>query len=263
MIYQLFVSINGIKVKHIIKNELKTYMDKRIRAVMKERAVKIKKQLEEQNYQSKDNNEIVRGDSLKPDIIRRIEKFDPDDEFNHYLDHIKDDTFINTYYQFLTLKEPNEIAARIERVADRLQAKTTFSPVQHVTIIRAAVTFDKEQVEDDIIIAVKQFVYDGEDSKQENNENENENENENDNNNNNNDDVKQNDNNINNVNNVDNVDNINNNNKNIDNSNKIRYIVKFKRLQGDTASYKHVVEEFYNAIEILDVMDLSEFILSD
>jgi len=209
--------------------EIKKYMEKRIRLVMKERALKVKKQAEEQHLTSVSKNYIVRGDNLKSEIQKRVETLDPNNEFNKYLDHLKDDTFVNTYYRFLTFKKPNEVAARIERIADRLHSEITFAPSQHIIMIRSTVTFDNDTSEEDIVIAVKQFIYDGTDSQ------------ENANNNNNNDDTKE---------------SINNQDINVNEN--LRYIVAFKRLKGSPITYQQVVEQFYNADDIVDIMDTAD-----
>jgi len=209
--------------------EIKKYMEKRIRLVMKERALKVKKQAEEQHLTSVSKNYIVRGDNLKSEIQKRVETLDPNNEFNKYLDHLKDDTFVNTYYRFLTFKKPNEVAARIERIADRLHSEITFAPSQHIIMIRSTVTFDNDTSEEDIVIAVKQFIYDGTDSQ------------ENANNNNNNDDTKE-----------------SINNQDINANENLRYIVAFKRLKGSPITYQQVVEQFYNADDIVDIMDTAD-----
>jgi len=214
------------KGKVLDKNEIKVYMDKRIRSVMKERALKVKQQLNEQNLQSK--SYIVRGDNLKPAILKRVEKLDPNNEFNEYLDHINDDTFILTYYRFLTVKQPNEVAARVEHVASRLQSTVTFAPAQHLTMIRAIVTYDSE--EDDVLIAVKQFVYNGPEPQDKSDDVDNDS----------NDDIKQN-------------DKVNNEPKE-----ETVYLVAFKRLKGTPVSYKRIVEEYYNAPEIVEIMETKD-----
>jgi len=211
--------------KMLNKNELKAYMDKRIRTVMKERAQKIKQQLNEQKAGSTEKHDLVRGERQNA-IAKRIEEVDPDNLFNQDLDNLQDDTFINTYYQFLTKSTPNEVAVRIERVATQKLLKTTFSPSQHLILIRASVIVN--QAEDDVIIAVKQFIFDGQ--KQTNIDN---------------DDTKQIDSNV----------NIDTNT----NDSKKQYIVSFKRLKGDPLNYKHVVEQLYIHEDIIEVMDVEDF----
>jgi len=214
------------KGKMFNKNELKSYMDKRIRTVMKERAQKIKQQLNDQKAKSKDAYPL-RGD-VKNAIAKRVEEVDPNNLFNQDLDSLTDDTFINTYYQFLTKIPPNEIAVRIERVATQKLLKTTFAPSQHLILIRASVIVN--QAEDDVIIAVKQFIWDTP-NKDETNDNDNE--------------VKQNDSNV----------NINTNATNNSTNEKKQYIVSFKRLKGESLNYRHVVEQFFSHEDVIEVMD--------
>jgi len=217
------------KGKMLDQKELKSYMDKRIRTVMKERAQKIKQQLNDQKAKSKDKYD-TRGD-VKTAVETRVQEMDPDNLFNQDLDYFKDDTFISTYYQFLTKTSPNEVAVRIERIATQQLLKVSFAPSQHLMLIRASVTIN--QAEDDVIIAVKQFLFDGTNNKETDA--------------NNNDDTKQPDNDV----------DINNNN-NVTNNAKTRYIVAFKRLKGESLNYRHVVEQFYNHENIVEIMDTED-----
>jgi len=220
------------KGKMLNKNELKSYMEKRIRTVMKERAQKIKQQLNDQKAKSKDKYDL-RGE-VKTAVAKRIEEVDPDNLFNQDLDSLNDDTFINTYYQFLTKSSPNEVAVRIERVATQQLLKTTFSPSQHLIMIRASVVVD--QGEDDVIVAVKQFIFNDVNNKESNT--------------NNNDETKQ-------------PDNANADSNDTDNKNaKTKYVVAFKRLKGEPLNYRHVVEQFYNHEDIIEIMDTEDIELS-
>merc|ERR1711920_1043497 len=87
-------------------------------------------------------------------------------EFEKYVDHVKDDLFVNTFYQFFTYAPPAEIAARLERVADRNGAKITISPQNNITLIRCAVAFDDKGGDEDVIFACKQFLIDDADYKE-------------------------------------------------------------------------------------------------
>jgi len=228
---------------------------------LRERALKVKKQLEEEDLTSTSqvHNDIVRGDNLKPIIQRRIEKIDPKNEFNQNVDNFDDDSFINCYYQFFTTAKPNELAVRLERVADRQRATTTIDPSQPVVLIRCAVAFgdakneQNDKNEDDVIIAVKQFIVNDEDSKDNNN-----------NNNNNNDNVNSNNINHNNADNhIKDINNDHNINSNNNNAQKTQYLVVFKRLKGDSKSYRTAVEQYYYAIEIMEIMDIDDISLLD
>jgi len=221
------------KGKVLNKNDLKSYMDKRIRTVMKERAQKVKQQLNDQKLNSKAKYPL-RGD-VKDAIAKRVEELDPDNLFNQNLDYLTDDTFITTYYQFLTKAPPNEVAVRIERVAAQQCLKTTFAPSQHLILIRASVVV--EDAEDDVIIAVKQFIFDRPNKDSDIN---------------NNDDTKQSDNNV----------DVNANdtlNKNISDNENPQYVVAFKRLKGEPLNYRHVVEQFYTHEDVIEVMDTEDF----
>merc|ERR1711920_981730 len=88
-------------------------------------------------------------------------------EFEKYVDHVKDDLFVNTFYQFFTYAPPAEIAARLERVADRNGAKITISPQNNITLIRCAVAFDDKGGDEDVIFACKQFLIDDADYQEE------------------------------------------------------------------------------------------------
>merc|ERR1719216_750600 len=147
--------------------ELKAYLQTRVRTVVKERAQKIKKQLEEQGVSSVDK--FVKRDptgQTKSPMQIRAEEIDPKQEFEKYVDHVKDDLFVNTFYQFFTYAPPAEIAARLERVADRNGAKITISPQNNITLIRCAVAFDDKGGDEDVIFACKQFLIDDADYKE-------------------------------------------------------------------------------------------------
>merc|ERR1712154_717606 len=112
----------------------------RVRTVVKERAQKIKKQLEEQGVSSVDK--FVKRDptgQTKSPMQIRADEIDPKQEFEKY---VKDDLFVNTFYQFFTYAPPAEIAARIERIANRAGAKVTVSPKNNITLVRCAVAFN-------------------------------------------------------------------------------------------------------------------------
>merc|ERR1712107_901762 len=96
----------------------------------------------------------------------RADEIDPKQEFEKYVDHVKDDLFVNTFYQFFTYAPPAEIAARLERVADRNGAKITISPQNNITPIRCAVAFDDKGGDEDVIFACKQFLIDDADYKE-------------------------------------------------------------------------------------------------
>merc|ERR1719266_1228278 len=129
--------------------------------VVKERAQKIKKQLEEHGVSSVDK--FVKRDptgQTKSPMQIRVDEIDPKQEFEKYVDHVKDDLFVNTFYQFFTYAPPAEIAARVERIADRAGAKITISPKNNITLIRCAVAFDDKGGDEDVIFGCKQFLID-------------------------------------------------------------------------------------------------------
>merc|ERR1712157_640786 len=76
-------------------------------------------------------------------------ELDPKNEFVKYMDHVKDDLFVNTFYQFFTYAPPAEIAARVERIADRAGAKVTISPKNNLSLVRCAVAFDDKGSSED------------------------------------------------------------------------------------------------------------------
>merc|ERR1711920_934538 len=133
-------------------------------------------------------------------------------------DHVKDDLFVNTFYQFFTYAPPAEIAARLERVADRNGAKITISPQNNITLIRCAVAFDDKGGDEDVIFACKQFLIDDADYQSDEKEED--------------DEVQ----------------------KAKDMSDK-RYVVSFKRLKGSHLAYQKAIEDFYGAKEIMAAMD--------
>jgi len=209
--------------KTLNKNELKKYMEKRIDTVTKEREQKRAEQLNNEKVVSKENY-VVRDD-MKNEMTKRVKEIDPENVFNKNLDYWTNDNFINTYYTFLTKCPPNEVAFRIERIAIQELLKITFSPSQQLILIRASVIVD--DVDDDAIVAVKQFFYGDTDNKSTPKFYDN-----------NNDAI---------------INDINSNN--ITNNTKTQYVVVFKRLKGEPWSYKHVVEQFYSHKDIMEIME--------
>merc|ERR1711933_628050 len=150
-------------------------MGTRVRKVVKERAKKIKKQLEEQGVTSaedyKKRDPTSKGQHELTPMELRAKELDPKDEFVKYMDHVKDDLFVNTFYQFFTYAPPAEIAARVERIADRSGAKTTISPKNNVSLVRCAVAYDDKGGDEDVIFACKQFLIDDADYQPDEDEN--------------------------------------------------------------------------------------------
>merc|ERR1712154_734633 len=156
---------------------------------------------------------------------KRAKELDPKNEFVKYMDHVKDDLFVNTFYQFFTYAPPAEIAARLEKVADRAGAKITISPQNNITLIRCAVAFDDKGGDEDVIFACKQFLIDDADYKEEKEDDEEE-------------------------------QDQGNGNDNESELNK-RYLASFKRLKGSHLAYQKAIEDFYQAPEIMAAMDIT------
>merc|ERR1712003_317815 len=216
--------------------ELKQYLQKRMRTVVKERAVKIKKQLEEQGVTSVDQykrrDPTSKGQQELTPMEKRAKELDPKNEFVKYMDHVKDDLFVNTFYQFFTYAPPAEIAARVERIADRAGAKVTISPKNNISLVRCAVAIDdKGGDEEDVIFACKQFLVDDSDYWDESSDTSD-------------DDEKS----------------SSEDEMEKDMKNK-RYVVSFKRLQGSHLAYQKAIEDFYGAKEIMAAMDFDNILV--
>eukprot|EP01084_Bolivina_argentea_P191716 329297_1 len=220
-------------------NELRKYLQQRVRTVVKERAVKIKKQLEEQgvssveSYKRRDPTSSAQHQQTPMEI--RAKELDPNDEFIKYMDHVRDDLFVNTFYQFFTYAPPAEIAARVERIADRAGAKITISPKHNVTLIRCAVAFDDKGGDEDVIFACKQFLVDDGDYVEDENES--------------NDDQKE-----------EEEEEEETQKKDQDDLAEKRYVVSFKRLKGSHLAYQKAIEDFYGAKEIMAAMDFENIL---
>merc|ERR1719266_1701951 len=160
------------KGKMYSANELKQYLQKRVRTVVKERAQKIKKQLEEQGVPSIHDFKVrdPTNESSPDSMAASAQRLDPQGDFDKYVDHVKDDLFVNTFYQFFTFAPPAQIAARLETVAVRAGAKITVSPQNNITLIRCAVAFEDKGGDEDVIFACKQFLIDDADYKDEDEE---------------------------------------------------------------------------------------------
>jgi len=204
--------------------ELRQYLQSRVRKVVKERAIKIKKQLEEQGQIGSVEKFVRRdptskGQEEQTPMEIRASELDPKNEFSKYMDHVKDDLFVNTFYQFFTYAPPAEIAARIERIANRAGAKVTVSPKNNITLVRCAVAFNDEGGDEDVIFACKQFLIDDADYQEDEEE--------------------------------ETVD--------LNNSGK-RFVVSFKRLRGSHLAYQKAIEDFYGAKEIMAAMDFGNIL---
>merc|ERR1712048_104738 len=158
----------------------------------------------------------------------KARELDPDNEFDQYVDHVKDDLFVNTFWQFFTYVPPAEIAARLDVVSARVGAKITVSPKNNISLIRCAVAFDDKGGDEDVIFACKQFLIDDADYKEEKEDDEEA-------------DVEEQD--------------QGNGNDNESELNK-RYLASFKRLKGSHLAYQKAIEDFYQAPEIMAAMDI-------
>merc|ERR1719471_2288862 len=203
--------------------QLREYLQSRVKKVVKERAVKIKKQLEEQGVTSVEKfvrrDPTSKGQHEQSPMELRAKELDPKNEFVKYMDHVKDDLFVNTFFQFFTYAPPAEIAARIERIAIRAGAKVTVSPKNNITLVRCAVAFNDEGGDEDVIFACKQFLIDDADYQEDEEE--------------------------------ETVD--------LNNSGK-RFVVSFKRLRGSHLAYQKAIEDFYGAKEIMAAMDFGNIL---
>merc|ERR1711879_594766 len=220
------------KGKMYSADELKQYLQKRVRTVVKERAQKIKKQLEEQGVPSIDKFTVrATGSSdneSSPDPMQAsAQRLDPQGDFDKYVDHVKDDLFVNTFYQFFTFAPPAQIAARLETVAVRAGAKITVSPQNNITLIRCAVAFDDKGGDEDVIFACKQFLIDDADYKDEKDDDEES-------------DAEEQD-----------------QGKANDSEQKKRYLASFKRLKGSHLAYQKAIEDFYQSPVIMAAMDIT------
>jgi len=210
------------------KDALKQYLQQRVRTVVKERAQKIKKQLEEQGVPSVDKFNTVRdptGRKQTP-MQAKAKQLDPADEFNRYVDHVKDDLFVNTFWQFFTYVPPAEIAARLDVVSARVGAKITVSPKNNISLIRCAVAFDDKGGDEDVIFACKQFLIDDADYRE--------------------DDAK---------------DQASSSQQAQDQEEyPKRYLASFKRLKGSHLAYQKAIEDFYMSPEIKQAMDIEDLV---
>merc|ERR1712233_196815 len=151
----------------------------------------------------------------------KAKQLDPADEFNRYVDHVKDDLFVNTFWQFFTYVPPAEIAARLDVVSARAGAKITISPKNNITLIRCAVAFDDKGGDEDVIFACKQFLVDDADYTED-------------------DDADY---------------------KEKEEVTDKRYVVSFKRLKGSHLAYQKAIEDFYGAKEIMAAMNFDNILV--
>merc|ERR1712130_786675 len=216
------------KGKMYSADELKQYLQKRVRTVVKERAQKIKKQLEEQGVPSIHDFKVrdPTNESSPDSMAASAQRLDPQGDFDKYVDHVKDDLFVNTFYQFFTFAPPAQIAARLETVAVRAGAKITVSPQNNITLIRCAVAFDDKGGDEDVIFACKQFLIDDADYRE--------------------DDAK---------------DQASSSQQAQDQEEyPKRYLASFKRLKGSHLAYQKAIEDFYMSPEIKQAMDIEDLV---
>ena len=190
------------------------------------------------------NTRPVVGSNLNQ-MQKRAREIDPQNEFVKFMESVQDDMFVKCLYQFNTKCIPAEMAARVERVADKITAKCTISPSNNITVVRCQINFqddnnDDDSFDEDVIFAVKQFLIDGDDMDELYIDDDNKN---------------------------DNVD-VNGDAPN-DDENQIQndqvqfkydktFRVAFKRLKGSHLAYKKAVEDFYYAKEICQAMILDD-----
>eukprot|EP00488_Nonionellina_sp_1-RS-2012_P004142 TRINITY_DN9243_c0_g1_i1.p1 TRINITY_DN9243_c0_g1~~TRINITY_DN9243_c0_g1_i1.p1 ORF type:complete len:176 (-),score=66.05 TRINITY_DN9243_c0_g1_i1:353-880(-) len=172
----------------------------------------------------------------------RAKELDPNDEFMKYTDHVRDELFVNTFYQFFTYCAPAEIAARVERIADRAGAKITISPKHNVTLIRCAVAFDDKGGDEDVIFACKQFLVDDSDYVEDEEDDAADDDNDN-------DEKEEEEEEEEEAQKKDLVDK--------------RYVVSFKRLKGSHLAYQKAIEDFYGAKEIMAAMDFQNILAAN
>jgi len=233
--------------------ELKGYLQQRVRTVVKERAQKIKKQLEEQGVTSADYTKVrvVRGQAKRTPFQARAMKVDPSDDFLRYADHVKDDLFVNTFYQFFTYAPPAEIAVRLETVAVRNGAKITIAPKNNITLIRCAVAFDDKGGDEDVIFACKQFLISDDDYKADDDDD---------------DEASSSCHGAPRRNHDDDDDEEADDDG--DREQKApehglyakRYLASFKRLKGSHLAYQKAIEDFYHSKEIMAAMDIEDIL---
>merc|ERR1711994_237115 len=191
----------------------------------------IKKQLEEQGVPSIHDFKVrdPTNESSPDSMAASAQRLDPQGDFDKYVDHVKDDLFVNTFYQFFTFAPPAQIAARLETVAVRAGAKITVSPQNNITLIRCAVAFDDKGGDEDVIFACKQFLIDDADYKDEKDDDEE-------------------------------SDEQGQNTDSKDSSEDKRYLASFKRLKGSHLAYQKAIEDFYQAKEIMAAMDIKDIL---
>merc|ERR1711971_693680 len=75
--------------------ELRQYLQSRVRKTVQERAIKIKKQLEEQCHIVQERPVCLywpsKGQEEQTPMQIRASELDPNNEFSKYMDHVKDD----------------------------------------------------------------------------------------------------------------------------------------------------------------------------
>ena len=129
-------------------NELKMYLTQRVKTVLQGRARKIRKLMQEQ--QLKRVKYKVRAMGPNPDaniklspLQKRAKEIDPNNLFAQNLNHVDDDLFINSLFQFWTYVPPAEMAARIERAAVFFKNTVDISPAENlVNFICYILSFD-------------------------------------------------------------------------------------------------------------------------
>eukprot|EP01084_Bolivina_argentea_P158332 275824_1 len=149
-------------------DELKLYLTQRVKTVLQGRARKIRKLMQEQQIKRLQYTKHVhRTQSTLSPLQKRAKELDPKNEFVENVNHVKDDTFINSLYQFFTYSPPAEMAARIERAAVKFGADINVSPKDNLITIecklesnRLMATDKKQSVSETAMFCVKQFLID-------------------------------------------------------------------------------------------------------
>ena len=215
--------------------ELKLYLTKRVKTVLTGRARKIRTLMKEQNAKDqklvrrpikvlKDGQEVVV--ELTP-LEQRMLEIDPNNDFDASIQCVADGAFPNSMFQFFTDRSAKEMAARIERAANKKSMTVSISPKDNlVTITCGYIGKDllladgstAKAPSEKITFCAKQFVLDAIDTKSE---------------------------------------------KTLSERKDVKYLISFKRLQGRVAAYTKIMNDFVGISDFAEVINWDDFDLDD
>eukprot|EP00485_Elphidium_margaritaceum_P011736 CAMPEP_0202692086 /NCGR_PEP_ID=MMETSP1385-20130828/6563_1 /ASSEMBLY_ACC=CAM_ASM_000861 /TAXON_ID=933848 /ORGANISM="Elphidium margaritaceum" /LENGTH=595 /DNA_ID=CAMNT_0049347561 /DNA_START=96 /DNA_END=1883 /DNA_ORIENTATION=+ len=152
-------------------DELKQYLGKRVKQVLRRRAHKIQEMMTKQAQkpqQPPPENGAKRGIGSVNDpnskLREQINVIDKEHDYDHSCAHVNDALFPDTIHQFTTTASPAEVAVRLQCAVVKLQGDIHIQPADNLITIKCAFSKPIEMPDDTVVhqkdeitFVVKQF----------------------------------------------------------------------------------------------------------